>query len=185
VSEHDAPSLTRKQRAFVEAYLRCWNGTEAALEAGYSEKSARAIASENLTKPDILSVIEARLTEFHMSADEVLMRLTSIARGNLGDFLTIESYGAKVDLTKAQEAAKLNLIKKLKVTKQGVEIELHDPLRALELLGKHYQLFADRLEINWRTEVAQVGMDPDTLADELFRKAVELFAMTEDSHSTP
>ena len=41
--------LTLKQLAFVKAYLaNRGNGTQAAIEAGYSKKSAHAIASENL-----------------------------------------------------------------------------------------------------------------------------------------
>lgn len=50
--------MTPKQRAFVEAYAG--NATEAALKAGYSEKTARFIAAENLTKPYILAAIRER-----------------------------------------------------------------------------------------------------------------------------
>jgi len=51
--------LTAKQQAFVDAY--CSNGmnaTQAAIAAGYSEKTARSVGSENLTKPDIAKVIK-------------------------------------------------------------------------------------------------------------------------------
>lgn len=50
--------LTHKQRLFVEAYQG--NATAAALAAGYSEKTARSIGRENLTKPYILDAIKAR-----------------------------------------------------------------------------------------------------------------------------
>ncbi|MBQ3311710.1 terminase small subunit [bacterium] len=46
--------LTPKQKAFVRAYkTNGGNGTQAAISAGYSKKTARKIASENVTKPDI------------------------------------------------------------------------------------------------------------------------------------
>jgi len=45
--------LTVKQDKFARRYATHGNGTQAAIEAGYSEHSARAIACENLTKPDI------------------------------------------------------------------------------------------------------------------------------------
>ena len=52
--------LTKKQDAFVKAYLlNGFNATQAAIEAGYSENSAKAIGSENLTKPDVKRAIEA------------------------------------------------------------------------------------------------------------------------------
>ena len=50
--------LTKKQKAFVKAYKENGgNGTQAAIKAGYSEESARAISCENLTKPYIQEVI--------------------------------------------------------------------------------------------------------------------------------
>lgn len=52
--------LTTKQRRFVDAYDG--NATQAAIAAGYSPKTARAIGKENLTKPLILAEIKARDT---------------------------------------------------------------------------------------------------------------------------
>ena len=44
--------LTLKQSAFIKAYLlNGGNATQAAIKAGYSEKTAQAIGAENLTKP--------------------------------------------------------------------------------------------------------------------------------------
>jgi phage terminase small subunit len=43
--------LTDKQQAFIEAYLTCWNATQAAIDAKYSKKTARVIGPENLSKP--------------------------------------------------------------------------------------------------------------------------------------
>lgn len=51
-------ALTAKQERFCEEYPVDWNGTKAAIRARYSEKSAYAIASELLRKPEILAHIE-------------------------------------------------------------------------------------------------------------------------------
>ncbi|MGO2479792.1 MAG: terminase small subunit [Pseudoalteromonas sp.] len=52
--------LSLKQDAFVKAYLlNGGNATKAAISAGYSEKTAKFIGSENLSKPNILKAIEA------------------------------------------------------------------------------------------------------------------------------
>jgi phage terminase small subunit len=83
-------SLKDKQQAFVEHYLQCWNAAEAARRAGYSEKTARSIGAENLTKPDIQEAIQTRLAELKMSADEVLARLTEYGRGTMADFLRVD-----------------------------------------------------------------------------------------------
>lgn len=50
--------LTEKQKLFCLEYLVDFNATKAAIRAGYSEHSARSIASENLTKPDIIKFIQ-------------------------------------------------------------------------------------------------------------------------------
>jgi len=51
--------LTNKQDAFVKAYLlNGFNATQAAIEAGYSEKTAYSIGNENLSKPEIKKAIE-------------------------------------------------------------------------------------------------------------------------------
>lgn len=55
--------LTPKQQRFVEEYLIDMNATQAAIRAGYSEKTARAIGSENLTKPDIAAAVAAAQAE--------------------------------------------------------------------------------------------------------------------------
>lgn len=46
--------LTDKQEAFCREYLVDFNGTQAAIRAGYSQKTAYAVANENLKKPEII-----------------------------------------------------------------------------------------------------------------------------------
>ncbi len=49
--------LTPRQRRFVDEYLIDLNASKAAVRAGYSQKTARQIGSENLSKPDIQEAI--------------------------------------------------------------------------------------------------------------------------------
>lgn len=51
--------LTPRQRLFVDEYVLCNNASEAARRAGYSERTAGAIATENLQKPAIRQAIDA------------------------------------------------------------------------------------------------------------------------------
>jgi phage terminase small subunit len=59
----DGFDLTFKQRIFCERYLKDYNGSAAAVEAGYSKHSAREIAKENLTKPAIQKYLGVRMKE--------------------------------------------------------------------------------------------------------------------------
>lgn len=49
--------MNDRQKRFAEEYAANPNATAAALAAGYSPRSARAIGAENLTKPDIAAYI--------------------------------------------------------------------------------------------------------------------------------
>lgn len=82
-------ALNRRQKAFVNYYLKSWNATEAAKKAGYSEKTAASIGYENLRKPEIKAYIHerthARDTQIVADADEVMAFLTSVMRGEVKD----------------------------------------------------------------------------------------------------
>ena len=85
--------LTLKQKAFADNYIaNGGNATDAARKAGYSERSARDIGSENLTKPHISSYIAERQSQIErqkgtdiMSLAEIQQRRTAIARGEVKD----------------------------------------------------------------------------------------------------
>lgn len=81
--------LTPKQKAFADYYIELGNATEAARRAGYSEKNANNIASENLAKPNISAYIQQRMAEQDAkrvaTADEVLRFYTSVMRGEEKD----------------------------------------------------------------------------------------------------
>ena len=55
--------MTNKQQLFVGEYLLDFNATQAAIRAGYSEKTAEAIGFENLKKPKIEKAIADALKE--------------------------------------------------------------------------------------------------------------------------
>jgi len=55
--------LTAKQKLFITEYLVDLNATQAAIRAGYSKKTAKAIATENLSKLAIKEQIEKAKAE--------------------------------------------------------------------------------------------------------------------------
>lgn len=150
--------LTNRQRVFVEEYLSCWNATEAAKRAGFAHPNMAG--PRLILKDSIRELVEQRISEKAMSADEVLTRLAEHARGDMGDFLDISSMGFQVDLSDAVEKGLTHLIKKVKqrttttLSKDGVEtetsdieIELYDAQAALVQIGRHHKLFTDKTDI--------------------------------------
>ena len=76
-------ALTAKQRAFVEEYCKNGNATQAAIDAGYSVKTAAVIGYENLRKPKIASIIEARRREHREGSKVTVDWLTEQLKENL------------------------------------------------------------------------------------------------------
>ena len=72
-------ALTAKQERFVAEYLIDLNATQAAIRAGYKEKSAYAVGAENLRKPQIAEAIAkaqaARSERTEVTMDWVVSQL--------------------------------------------------------------------------------------------------------------
>ena len=79
--------LTVNQRRFVEEYCKDFNATQAAIRAGYSERTARVIGQENLLKPAISEEIKIRLDQLTLTAEELTKKTADIAKGNLADYM--------------------------------------------------------------------------------------------------
>jgi phage terminase small subunit len=152
--------LRNKQIVFVEAYLRTWNATQAAKDAGYSKKTAYSIGQNNLKKPDIAAAVQKRLAEMKMSADEVLLLLSDQARVSIKPFVKITDEGfIYFDFSQPGAMEKMHLIKKIRSKRSRriegrgddtkawedeiVEVELVDSQNALDKLGRHHKLFTD------------------------------------------
>ena len=75
--------LTDKQKRFCDEYLIDLNATQAALRAGYSQKTAFIIGHENLRKPNIDKYIQERMKEAQkrneVSLDAVVEELAKLA----------------------------------------------------------------------------------------------------------
>ena len=124
--------LAAKQQRFCDEYLIDLNATHAAIRAGYSQKTARKIGQENLTKPDIRQRIDARMaekeSELIANQDEVLRYLTAVMRGDSSaHVLARDELGADRVIEKPPDEK--------------------ERLRAAELLGKRYGLYSDKVDI--------------------------------------
>lgn len=145
--------LTAKQQRFCDEYLIDLNATQAAIRAGYSEKNARNIASENLAKPNIREYIDNRLAEKEKALiadqNEVLKYLTATMRREKKECIVVTTseersmYVPDDNGTMRKQTVK-------KETPQIVEIpaRLSDANKAAELLGKAYRWGIGTVDIN-------------------------------------
>lgn len=160
--------LTRQQSIFINEYLKDGNGTQAAIRAGYCAKTATVQASRLLTLAKVCQEIDRRqknlLRRSEMSADEWRSRLTTLARADMRRLVDPETGQLKpiqelddeaaamlssVDVSR--ERTRIKTIGDAEVTTEEsiVKVRLHDPLKALELYGRHLGLLADqRIDIH-------------------------------------
>lgn len=125
--------LTLKQKAFADYYIETGNATEAARRAGYSQKSARFVGAENLTKPNVSAYIKERLAEIEAgriaTADEVMKFYTSVLRGEVKD-----QFGLDAQLTD-----RLNAGKELMKRFAAVDDRQRDALDRLDTLFEEFR----------------------------------------------
>lgn len=158
VDEQQPRRLTKKQLVFVEEYLKDFNGTQAAIRAGYSRRSAHNQGQRMVKNDEVKSYIRARLDELQMGADEVLKRLAEQARNNPAEFMLFETDPQTDDpqteeirysgINWAAVQKRGHLVKGLKFDRRGNPmLEFHDAQAALEKIGRYHGLFIDRTDL--------------------------------------
>jgi len=151
--------LTGKQAAFVEAYLCCWNATEAARRAGYAGNNGtlNAVGYENLRKPQIKEAISERLQETVTDSNVALAHLWSLATADPGDLAEVmRETTPPAAMAVARKRGVSRLVKKIQQTAHGVTVEWHDPVRALEIVMRH--IAPTRVELGLeRLDVAELS----------------------------
>lgn len=124
--------MNAKQRKFCDEYLIDLNATQAAIMAGYSEKTARQVGQRLLTYVDISAYINEQLERIHnertADAQEVIEYLTSVMRGEHTE-QALQLVGDGV-----QEIC-------------DIEVSAKDRLKAAELIGKRYGIFTDKTDL--------------------------------------
>ena len=128
--------MTGKQKRFAEEYLVDCNATQAAIRAGYSEKTAYSQGERLLKNVEVKNWINEQLAQMQgntiADAKEVMEYLTSVLRGeSRGTELVIESVGDY--MSEAREVEKAPSEK--------------EKLKAAELLAKRYGLLTDKVNL--------------------------------------
>lgn len=157
--------LTAKQIRFVDEYMVDFNATQAAIRAGYKAKTAHVIGAENLRKPKIAEEISRRQKDLQrrteISQDRVVKELARIAFADATDYACVETLTyenedgtvSPVQIVSPKDTDTLSddqraAIAGIKHGANGIEIKLHDKIKALELLGRHIGMFNDKLSLS-------------------------------------
>jgi phage terminase small subunit len=161
------PKLRGKQQLFVDEYIIDLNATQAAIRAKYSERTAKEIGFENLTKPHIAEAIQNAMAQrskrTEITADYVLKRHVEIDEMDVLDILDDDGNIKKIrdwplcwrrtisglDVQEIMVADTATVMKKIKWP---------DKIRNLELLGKHVdvQAYTDNKKVTGEVTVTNL-----------------------------
>jgi len=150
--------LTEKQKVFVAEYHVDLNGTQAAIRAGYSPKTAEVIANQLLKKTWVSEAIkkqmEERLHRVGVTSERVLTKMAHLAFADLPKI-----YGPENTLLPVKDFPDeiVPAIASIKTTElfegRGAdrrlvgytkEVRLWDPNPALTIMAKHLGLIGNR-----------------------------------------
>ena len=153
--------LTPKKRLFAEEYLIDLNATQAALRAGYSEKTAYSLGQRLLKDVEVQGLIAeaqaAREQRTHVTQDRVLHELAVLDFSNVRDYIIDGDGNLSLAPGVPESAYRAIASVKRKVRHRGTgddreteietEVRLWDKVGALRLTAKHLGMLQDRLKL--------------------------------------
>lgn len=162
-------ALTAKQHRFVAEYLIDLNQTQAAIRAGYSEKTAAEQASRLLTNVKVAEAIQAamkaRSERTQIDADWVLKRLARDATADLADLYT--EHGTLKPVHEWPIAWRTGLVAGIETVQERDgedaegkpvyatvrKVKLLDRTKLVELIGKHVEVGAFKEKVEHSGEI--------------------------------
>lgn len=125
--------MNAKQKKFADEYLIDCNATQAAIQAGYNEKTAYSQGQRMLKNVEVKAYIDEQLERLHnektADAQEVLEYLTAVMRGQHTE-QTLQLIGEGV-----QKIA-------------DIDVSAKERIKAAELIGKRYGMFKDNVNVD-------------------------------------
>ncbi|KXY95148.1 terminase [Bacillus cereus] len=157
----DDEELSEKERLFCLYYVKYFNGTQAALKAGYSKDGAHVQASRLLRRERVSSYIKELKGELvenvFVEALDVLKEYIKIAFADITNYVTFgqrevefqddegNQFTRMMNFVDLQEADLVDgsIITEVKQGKDGVSVKLADKMKALDKLSQYFDLVPD------------------------------------------
>lgn len=158
--------LSEQRQRFVDEYLIDLNGTQAAIRAGYSVKTAQEQASRLLSNVMVQQAIAKRMAERSkrtgINQDRVVLELAKIAFVKMTDI--VDNHGRIKGTATDDDLACIESIKYKESDNEfggsvEREVKIGSKLKALELLGKHLGMWNDKVDLNITTPIVISGED--------------------------
>jgi len=143
-----------KEKRFVIEYLRDYNGTAAAIRAGYSENGAHVQAYQLLHRDRVRKAIDEHekdlSTRFLVTRERLMKEMSIAGYADMADYVDVENGEVNIKDFKDLPPQITRAIKKVGYSQRTGKftLELHDGLKAKELMGKEIGMFKDKMELS-------------------------------------
>lgn len=160
--------LTEKQKRFGDEYLTDLNATQAAIRAGYSEKTAEQMGYKLVQNSLVQAYIQQKQKKLQkkteITQERVIAELAAVGFYDISDYANVQQYEIMEDTGETDDDGEPIYIKRIiqgvilqdtqsipiekraaiagiKQGRNGIEVKLNDKMKALEMLGKHLGMF--------------------------------------------
>ncbi|MFD2704225.1 terminase small subunit [Salibacterium lacus] len=141
--------LNTKQQRFADEYIVCGNATDAAIKAGYSEKTAYSQGQRLLKKVEVQKYIQGAMEKLQderiLTQKEVLIILSDIARGEAKEYKEVVT--KKGEYVDNPNSDKQQLVYNEYAEMIALPTKNSDRNKAAELIGKRYGMWTEKQEI--------------------------------------
>lgn len=179
-------SLTPKQKRFVGEYLIDLNATQAAIRAGYSQKTAQEqsarLLSNVMVQTELQQAMRRREVRTEITQDKVLRELARIGFADIrkavkwGDSVavlnddtgdTVITHGLALLGSDSIDDETASAIAEVSESKHGLKVKFHDKQAALVNIGKHLGMFVEKTELTGKNggPITHANVTPEQLAE--------------------
>ncbi len=175
--------LPPKRQRFVDEYVIDFNGTQAAIRAGYSKKTADRQAEQLLRILEVKQAVEAKAAKIaernKVKADDVLQELRRLGFSDITNILTWKNNTITLRNASKLQPEVTACISEISQTGtangRNIKIKLHSKTTALEMLGRYLALFTDKHEVTGKGgEPIKISYDYSRLSAEELRQLLAL-----------
>ncbi|PGF06493.1 terminase [Bacillus pseudomycoides] len=191
--------LTEKERLFCLYYVKYFNGTQAAIKAGYTKESAHVQSSRLLRRERVSSYIKELKGELvenvFVEAMDVLKEYIKIAFADITNYVTFGQREVEFESEDGTTVTRMmnfvdlqdhdmvdgSIITEVKQGRDGISVKLADKMKALDKLAQYFDLVPDNFKRQIEEERHHMQMEIQKVTVE--KTKAEIKELTDDSNS--
>lgn len=152
--------MNLRQQTFVLEYLKDLNATQAAIRAGYSQKTAGQMGERLLKNVEIAQAVgakaEKKLDKLEVTTDRIIAEYAKIAFVDMREVVKVAAQAVSIEDSINWPEHVAGAVAEVSEGKDGLKIKMHSKVAALDALAKINALYKDTKEVNVNVTLEQL-----------------------------